>query len=290
MEEDLHKECKRELMRLRIERDDTVQGLRSKIALMPSTFRGLAEDVDLPLKKKIEELDAFSYSVSHDLRAPLRAISGFSKILEEGSASGLDDEGRHALSVIRENALRMGCLIDDLLALSRSGRGELERRDVDMGELARSVAAELRDSVPQRKVAIRVQDLPRTSADPGLMRQVWANLLSNAVKFTSSRDESVIDVGFVPLGVETTYFVKDNGVGFDMAYVGKLFGVFQRLHGSAEYEGNGIGLAIVRRIVERHGGKVWAEGKVGKGATFFFSLPVGSPENVGFPRHSVVRT
>ncbi|HXF94694.1 MAG TPA: PAS domain S-box protein, partial [Gemmatimonadales bacterium] len=218
------------------------------------------------------ELEAFSYSVSHDLRAPLRAMDGFSRIVLEEHAGGLDPEGRRLLDVVRENARRMGQLIDDLLAFSRLGRQPLRARSVDLVELAREVAAELRAAEPERAIEITVAPLPPARGDRALLRQVLVNLLQNAVKFTRGRAPARIEVGARDGGNGVVYYVADNGVGFDPRYADKLFGVFQRLHRAEEFEGTGVGLATVQRIVHRHGGRVWAEGAPDHGATFYFTL------------------
>lgn len=219
------------------------------------------------------ELEAFSYSVSHDLRTPLRAIEGFSRILLEDCAERLDAEGRRYLGVIIDNIRRMGSLIDDLLDFSRQGRQALEVSRIDMTSLARSVFAEERRAEPSRPIDFRLGELPPAHGDPSMIRQVLQNLLANAVKYTQRQEQAVIEVEGRAEGTESTYHVKDNGVGFDMQYASKLFGVFQRLHSQEEFEGTGVGLALVKRIVERHGGRVWAEGAVGAWATFHFSLP-----------------
>ena len=218
------------------------------------------------------ELEAFSYSVSHDLRAPLRAMDGYSRILLEEFAAGLDAEAREYLGGIRANAQRMGVLIDDLLAFARLGRQPVSRRPVAPAEVARQALRELRHEQDGRQVRVAVSELPACSADPAMLKQVYANLLSNALKYTRLREVAVVAVGSEERGGETVYFVRDNGAGFDMRYAGKLFGVFQRLHRSEEYEGTGVGLATVQRIVHRHGGRVWAEAEPDKGATFFFTL------------------
>lgn len=218
------------------------------------------------------ELDAFSYSVSHDLRTPLRAIDGFSRILLEDYQERLDDEGRRLLNVVRDNTRKMGQLIDDILSFSRMGRQEMALSEVDMGALARSVFDELK-AAAGHPFEVKSGALPPALADPAMMRRVWTNLIDNAIKFTRPRAAAVIELGGALDGREIVYYVKDNGVGFDMQYVDKLFGVFQRLHGVGEFEGTGIGLAIVKRIVARHGGRVWAEGRVNEGATFYFALP-----------------
>lgn len=224
------------------------------------------------------ELEAFSYSVSHDLRAPLRAIDGFARILTEEQGGRLDDEGRRLLGVVSAGARRMGHLIDDLLTFSRSSRAEMRRSHVDMTRLAREAFAEAGPAVASgERVELRLSDLPPALGDPGLLRQVWANLIGNAVKFSVSVEKPVVEVdGAVEAGLNV-YRVRDNGVGFDMAYADKLFQVFQRLHSTTEFGGTGVGLALVRRIVSRHGGKVHAEGAPGRGATFTFTLPAGGP-------------
>jgi signal transduction histidine kinase/DNA-binding response OmpR family regulator len=220
-----------------------------------------------------KELEAFSYSVSHDLRAPLRAIDGFSRILLEDYTDKLDDEGKRLLNVVRNNTQKMGQLIDDLLLFSRLGRQGLRASDIDMEKLAKAVSEELKLAVPERKLKFTINTLIPAQGDQAMIRQVFVNLLSNAVKFTRPKEKAVIEVDGRSEGNENVYTVKDNGVGFDMQYVNKLFGVFQRLHSSEEFEGTGVGLAIVQRIIHRHGGRVWAEGKVNEGATFYFSLP-----------------
>jgi signal transduction histidine kinase len=215
------------------------------------------------------ELESFSYSVSHDLRAPLRAIDGFARMLEEDYGARLDEEGRRLLDVVRSSSRRMGQLIDDLLDFSRLGRQAMAPRAVDMAALVREVAAEIGLGGARLEVAA----LPPAHADRSLIRQVWANLLGNAVKYSGKHAEPRIEAGGREEGAEALYWVRDNGVGFDMRYVEKLFGVFQRLHGMDEFPGTGVGLAIVQRVVSRHGGRVWAEGRVGEGAVFYFALP-----------------
>jgi light-regulated signal transduction histidine kinase (bacteriophytochrome) len=220
-----------------------------------------------------KELESFSYSVSHDLRAPLRAIDGFSKMLEKDLEGVLEGETRRKFETIQRNAQQMGQLIDDLLAFSRLGRAPLEMRPVDMGRLANGVVDDQKSINPGRELRITVDNVPASWGDSTLLRQVLVNLISNAIKFTKPRETAVIEVGGREDDGEYVYYVKDNGVGFDMAYVDKLFGVFQRLHSTREFEGTGVGLAIVQRIVHRHGGRVWAEGHIGEGATLYFSLP-----------------
>lgn len=226
-----------------------------------------------------KELEAFSYSVSHDLRTPLRAIDGFSRILLDDYNGKLDDEGKRLLNVVRDNTSRMGQLIDDILKFSRTGRLELSFSDIDMEKLAHEVYEELQPSVADGKLQLEIEAIPPARGDRAMMRQIFVNLLTNAIKFSRSRETARIKVGGSIEGDEAIYYVKDNGVGFDMQYADKLFGVFQRLHGVTEFEGTGIGLAIVKRVVTRHGGRVWAEGKVGEGATIYFALPTKEKEH-----------
>ena len=221
------------------------------------------------------ELESFSYSVSHDLRAPLRAIHGFARILLEDHHAKLDPEAQRLLGVIDQNTRRMGQLIDDLLTFSRLGRTDLTTEPVDMKELTRLVADDVQRAESDRNgtLEIRIDPLPPARGDRGLLRQVISNLMLNAAKFTRGRPSARIEVGSHPNGDEVVYYVKDNGAGFDGRYADKLFGVFQRLHSAEEFDGTGVGLAIVKRIVQRHGGRVWAEGAVNQGATFYFTLP-----------------
>jgi signal transduction histidine kinase len=226
------------------------------------------------LKAANKDLEAFSYSVSHDLRAPLRHVVGFSGLLEERAGPQLDEQNRRYLRTIGAAATRMGRLIDDLLAFSRTGRAELTKRRVSLTALVREAQAEVTAEAVDRDIVWNVQVLPEVNADPALLSLVLVNLLSNAVKYTGTRPSAHIEVGTqTPLNGEVVVFVRDNGVGFDMAYADKLFGVFQRLHGD-EFSGTGIGLANVQRIIRRHGGRTWAEGTVDHGATFYFSLPI----------------
>jgi two-component system, NtrC family, sensor kinase len=249
----------------------SVQG-RDEIGEMARAVEQFLEDRQR-LAEANEELEAFSYSVSHDLRAPLRAIDGFSQILIEFHPSQLDKEGRQYLDNIHNSAVRMRDLINDILDFSRMSRREMTMEPVDMAGLAQEVFEEVRSAMPERNIVLRLDDLPPAKGDPALIRQVLINLLSNSVKFTAAQAEAVIEMSCVEAGEQNTYRVKDNGVGFDMQHAGKLFGVFQRLHKAEQFEGTGIGLAIVKRIVVRHGGRVWAESKPGEGAIMYFTLP-----------------
>lgn len=227
------------------------------------------------IKRLDQELEAFSYSISHDLRAPLRSIDGYSKILQEDYADQLDKEGQRVLNVVMNNARRMGNLIDDLLDFGRLGRKVLQRKPVNMAMIVNTVLQNLRDQKPDREIEVRIGDLLAASADADMMRQLWFNLLGNAFKYSGQEKVARIDVRSYMLGNrEICYEIKDNGVGFDMQYAGKLFGIFQRLHKMQDFSGTGVGLAIVKRIVSRHGGRVWAQAAVGEGATFSFTLPV----------------
>jgi PAS domain S-box-containing protein len=239
-------------------------------------FRQLNADLEKQteqLQAANKELEAFSYSVSHDLRAPLRAIDGYTRILVEDYESILDDEGKRVCSVISREARRMGQLIDDLLSFSRLGRKEMYSSKIEMRALAVSVLNDLLKEEDRNRFSIHIANLPEAKGDSSLIRQVWVNLLANAIKFTSKKDNAVIEIGGKTTKGELIYYVRDNGAGFEMEYSNKLFGVFQRLHSEGEFSGTGVGLAIVQRIIRRHDGHVWAEGEVEKGATFYFALP-----------------
>jgi len=219
-----------------------------------------------------KELESFSYSVSHDLRAPLRHIDGFARILREEYAASLPEEGRRYLDRILEADNHMGHLVDDLLNLAHIGRREMRKSRVKLGEIAKQALADLPPDVGNRDIEWRIEPLPEADCDPWLLRLVFSNLLSNAAKFTRTRPTAVIEVGARTENGATAFFVRDNGVGFDPKYADKLFGVFQRLHREEDFEGTGIGLATVQRIIQRHGGEIWAESALGHGATFFFTL------------------
>lgn len=264
----------------------TIGGVLS-IGLLLAVFAGLATQIlrtnraqdetrrsNIQLKDANNELRAFSYSVAHDLRAPLRAINGFAQVLIEDCEPQLNDEGRKALGRITTNAKMMGVLIDDLLALSKVSYQPLETAKVEMTSIVRGAYQELIEGQNGRVVEIEIGDLPPATGDASLLRQVWVNLIANALKFTRQRERAHIEIGGNIAGPEfATYYIRDNGAGFDMQYVGKLFGAFQRLHRPTDFEGTGIGLALVQRIVHRHGGTIWAEGKENEGARFAFTLP-----------------
>ncbi|MBX3676846.1 MAG: PAS domain S-box protein [Rhodocyclaceae bacterium] len=246
------------------------------------TLEGRVRARTAELEEALKELNSFSYSVSHDLRAPLRGIAGYAKVLEEDYAGQLDAEGRRLLGRIAYNAIRMGELIDDMLDFSRIARTDLKRARVDMTALAREAFNDNSESGAGRRIDFRLAALPEALGDRGMLRQVWANLLGNAVKFTRGREPAVIEVGADIIEGEVRFQVRDNGAGFDMEYAGKLFHAFQRLHRDDHIEGTGVGLAIVARIVQRHGGRVWAEAEPDKGATFHFTLPLDdAPSRTG---------
>jgi len=231
------------------------------------------KDRTAELEAANRELEAFSYSVSHDLRAPLRAIDGFSSILLKKHASELSEKGKENLRLVRDNTQQMGRLVDDLLSFSRLSRQPVNKQPTDMAELVRQCLAELRTDQEGRRVELTVGNLVQCAAEPALLKQVWMNLLSNALKFTRKKETARLEIGCRKNDDgDMAFFVRDNGVGFDMQYAHKLFGVFQRLHRAEDYEGTGVGLAIVQRIIHRHGGKVWAEAEPGKGAAFFFTV------------------
>jgi len=219
-----------------------------------------------------KELETFSYSVSHDLRAPLRAVDGFSSMLLEEFSAQMPPEAKLLLNNVRTSAKQMGQLIDDLLRFSSLGRQPLSKQSVNISAHVRAVLDELHKKHADRRIEIRISELPDCVGDPSLLRQVLVNLLSNAFKFTRQREKAMIEVGCQQQEGENVYFIRDNGAGFDMRHVEKLFGVFQRFHRADEFEGTGVGLSIVQRIIQRHGGRIWAEAAVDKGATFYFTL------------------
>lgn len=229
-------------------------------------------DLTLALESINKDLESFSYSVSHDLRAPLRAVNGYARILEEDYKKVLDEEGQRLLGVVQANAEKMGVLIDDLLAFSRLGRKEIQRTHLDMEQLVNGTILEL-NKIHPLKAEINIGRLHSVQADYLLMNQVFISLISNGIKFSSKKEKPVITISSEEKDNEVIFSVKDNGTGFDMRYYDKLFQVFQRLHSNEDFEGTGVGLAITKRIVNKHGGKVWAESKQGEGSVFYFSLP-----------------
>lgn len=234
-----------------------------------------------------KELEGFSYSVSHDLRAPLRAIIGFTSILEEDYGSRLDDEARRITSVIKNNTVKMGHLIDDLLAFSRMGRQDIVKTNIDMAAIVNEVTADLATHYDTTRIQWTIHPLPTIKANANMIRQVWVNLVSNAIKYSGKREAPHIEIGSFDKDHEIIFYIKDNGVGFDQQYGDKLFKVFQRLHSPDEFEGTGIGLALVEKIVSRQGGRVWAEAEKDRGACFYFSLPAGEPRPQDHPINNV---
>ncbi len=228
------------------------------------------------LETAIQELEAFSYSVSHDLRAPLRAINGYANILKEDYSPILGEDGNRLCTIIGKETRRMSRLIDDLLSFARIGRAELQPYAIDMQAMVNSAFLELVTPEEQSRISFKVAPLEVGVGDSNLLRQVWINLISNAIKFSSKREQAIIQINSECKENEVIYSIKDNGAGFDTRYAQSLFGVFNRLHSEKEFEGTGVGLAIVQRIITRHGGRVWAESEVNQGATFYFSLPKGS--------------
>jgi light-regulated signal transduction histidine kinase (bacteriophytochrome) len=219
-----------------------------------------------------QEMEAFTYSVAHDLRAPLRHIDAFSKMLADDFAKTLPPEAVRYLETIRRGSQNMSHLVDDLLNLARVGRQELKHELIPLNRLVEQVVSELDRETRNRDIEWNIADLPPVVGDPGLLKQIFVNLLSNAVKYSRPRAKAVVEIGQEKIGGETIIYVRDNGVGFNMKYSDKLFGVFQRLHRAEEFEGTGVGLAIVDRVIRRHGGRIWAESEVDKGATFYFTL------------------
>ena len=248
-----------------------VRGCGPKTPILEQRVRERTAELEAANK----EFEAFSYSVSHDLRAPLRHIAGFSEILTKQYATQIPEDARELLDMIGSSTAHMGRLIEDLLRLARLGRQPLSRRPVDVGALVREVLNDLQKDNSGQPVEIRIGELPECDGDYALLKQVFINLLSNAFKFTRGREPAVIEAGFEQQPGERVYFVRDNGAGFNMRNAEKLFGVFQRMHRADQFEGTGVGLSIVQRIIHRHGGRIWAESAEGRGTTFFFTLPPG---------------
>jgi PAS domain S-box-containing protein len=251
--------------------------MRSRSTIIDNTERKKSQEslriAMAGVEEANRELEAFTYSVSHDLRAPLRAIGGFARILEEDYQPHMDEEGQRICNVIKSSSEKMGRLIDDLLAFSRFGRSSLNITNIAMGDIVKNVTDDLLKQEKSRRIEINIGDLPEVKVDPSLIKQVWTNLISNAIKYTSRNKESIIEISSKNDEYETVFYVKDNGIGFDMQYSDKLFEVFQRLHTDREFEGTGVGLAIVKRIVKKHGGRVWAVAEPNNGAVFYFTIP-----------------
>jgi len=272
------------IMHAERKRDEALAALRESEAQQRRLAEALAE-TNRNLEQRIrertaeleganKELEAFSYSVSHDLRAPLRHISGFAEMLKEHQGNPPDEKSRHYIDTIMKSVEKMDRLVADLLIFSRMAKSEMHLGEVNLDQLVQEVIRDLQPEVEGREISWIVGALPIIKGDKPMLRQVWVNLIGNAVKYTRTRAKAEIEIGSRTEGGEPLFFVRDNGVGFDPQYAGKLFGVFQRLHRSDEFEGTGIGLANVRRIIHRHGGRTWAQGSIDQGATFYFSLPI----------------
>jgi signal transduction histidine kinase len=252
---------------------EQIQQRDSTLREFNETLEQKVRDRTKQLESVNKELEGFSYSVSHDLRAPLRAIIGYAAMLEEDYADKLDDEAKRITTVIRNNTVKMGQLIDDLLAFSRMSRQDMAKARVDMSVVVNEVKESLATQFDFNRIHWQIQPLPVVPANANMIKQVWVNLISNAIKYSSKREIAQVDIGTFPQNGHMVFFVKDNGAGFNQQYAEKLFKVFQRLHSATEYEGTGIGLALVEKIITKQGGSVWAEGEVDKGACFYFSLP-----------------
>lgn len=295
----LHKEGREFPIEISLSPLETEDGVLVSSAIRDITERKRAQDEIQTLNQEMErrnvdlvaaneELESFSYSVSHDLRAPLRHMDGFSKLLHDEYGPALDPTAQHYLHMIQDGAKSMGDLVDGLLNMGRIGRQELARKSIDLNSLTKSVVRDLQPDCQERQIDWRIGGLPTVNCDPGLMKQVFVNLLSNAVKYTRRRDLAVIEVGELTVEGESVIFVRDNGAGFEQQYVHKLFGAFQRLHRADEFEGTGVGLATVQRIIRKHGGRIWAEGEVDKGASFFFVLAENSDTNKRIQRSAAM--
>jgi len=263
-------------LKLEVTSKDEIGQLTESFNKMVSDLKGSREkllDRTAQLEASIKELTGFTYSVSHDLRAPFRHIIGFAELLKERASQSLDEESMHYLDVISDSTKQLGRLLDDILDFIRIGRTEMSKSKVSLDKLVKEAIDTMGKETEGRDIVWKIDHLTEVYGDPDMFREVLVNLISNALKFTRPRPQAIIEIGGTSGDHEEVFYVKDNGVGFEMQYVNKLFGVFHRLHHPDEFEGTGIGLANVRRIIERHGGRNWAEGKVNEGATFYFSLP-----------------
>ncbi|NCU04537.1 MAG: HAMP domain-containing protein, partial [Chitinophagaceae bacterium] len=265
--------------RVELKRTDELGALAHAFNVMANEINDTQKNLEAIVAKRTaqleqanKELEAFSYSVSHDLRAPLRAVGGYAAMLNEDHAASLDDEGKRIAAAIVKNAGMMGQLIDDLIGFSRINRKQANVQEINMQQMVEQVVEELKAQRPNKNYRFVIHALPACKTDPQLIKQVWLNLVDNAMKYSALEDEPVIEIGATHTNGKVEYYVKDNGVGFDMKYSDKLFGVFQRLHRQDEFEGTGIGLALVKRIVERQHGSLRAEGSIGSGAVFSFSF------------------
>lgn len=258
-----------QLQKREIERDQAEKALLH----LNTNLEIMVQERTSKLEEANKGLEAFSYSISHDLRAPLRHVGGFLELLKKRSQNQLDEKSLHYMESISEASNKMGQLIDDLLDFSRAGRSELKMTKMEMNKAVKDALTVLEPECSGRKIKWNIENLPEVFADYSMIRQVWVNLLGNAIKYSKNRELSIIDVGIIPNQKEFIFFVRDNGAGFDMNYAQKLFGVFQRLHSNEDFEGTGIGLANVRQVINRHKGRTWAEGELDQGATFYFSIP-----------------
>lgn len=255
------------------ELDAIVVGLNSVIDELEN-YMLLLKKSNVELAYANKELDSFSYSVSHDLRAPLRAINGYSQVLMEDYSNKLDEEGKQTIKIITKNAIKMDALIDDLLSFSRIGKQDLKKITLNMSNIVDSVISEFTNEKQKNNLEFIVKPLENVEGDNSMIKQVFTNLISNAIKYSGKKEKAVVEIGSYKEKENMVYYVKDNGVGFDMKYYKKLFGVFQRLHSTADFEGTGVGVALVQRIIKKHSGEVWAEAEVNVGATFYFSIPI----------------
>lgn len=258
-----------QLQKREIQRDQAEKALKN----LNANLEEIVQERTAKLEEANKGMEAFSYSVSHDLRAPLRHINGYFELLKKRNMAQLDEKGLHYMETISDAASRMGQLIDDLLEFSRAGRSEIKMSPISMDKVLKDALTLLEPEIKDRTINWNIENLPEVFADYSMIRQVWVNLIGNAIKYSKQRETATIQIGHLTESTEHVFFVRDNGAGFDMNYAQKLFGVFQRLHSTEEFEGTGIGLANVRQVINRHKGRTWAEGEIDKGATFYFTIP-----------------